>query len=462
MMKNTFYILTAVVAMCFASCEKYDHAISDFEDRLDKTEDTSIATIEQQLKGMEASIDDLKAVDTALDNYIRSLETVTADLKKQLKENSSADAATKADLQSKIDKINTLIAELQAKDAELEQLCLDVEQIVYDEIAATEEWVNFTFATLEQYEALQAELEGVKLDIQDINDAIANLEITLGDKIATDIETAITDLEDGMKEWVYETLAESYYDMAAIDAKLQDLADEAASDEELQAAIDKQTAALVQAKTDLTAAYQDAIKAAINENNGVITQAIATAINDAKRELESQINDIENRIDDLETKINDIAGRIQSLTFLPRYSDGMVKMDYNTKSTTLDFIVSPAALAHTIETAFNKESSTIKAFVSYTEDPTTRAILGPIQQIVEKIEVVGNDGMFTLTIKEQGLDDNEFWQGMKEAVIYIHISTGSSNFVSNTIPMIAYSYVGDTNNINSFGDGNDWRVPFTE
>ncbi len=29
MIKKAFYILTAVVAMCFTSCEKYDHAIAD-------------------------------------------------------------------------------------------------------------------------------------------------------------------------------------------------------------------------------------------------------------------------------------------------------------------------------------------------------------------------------------------------------------------------------------------------
>lgn len=190
-----------------------------------------------------------------------------------------------------------------------------------------------------------------------------------------------------------------------------------------------------------------------------------TALQTKMATVEGDVDSLQTAVADLESRIaaleDNFVNRIQSLTFLPRYSDGKVKMDYKSKSTTLDFIVSPAALAHTIETAFNEESSTIKAFVSYTEDPTTRATLGPIQQIVEKIEVVGNDGMFTLTIKEQGLD-NEFWQGMKEAVIYIHISTGSSNFVSNTIPMIAHSYVGDTNNINSFGDGTDWRVHFTE
>ena len=66
--------------MFFASCEKYDHAISDIEDRLDKIEGTSLTTIDQQITAINGSIDDLKGVDAELKGYIKSLQTTAADL----------------------------------------------------------------------------------------------------------------------------------------------------------------------------------------------------------------------------------------------------------------------------------------------------------------------------------------------------------------------------------------------
>ncbi len=171
----------------------------------------------------------------------------------------------------------------------------------------------------------------------------------------------------------------------------------------------------------------------------ILTAAVAMLFASCEK-YDHAISDIENRLNEME----DVAGRIQSLTFIPRYSDGKVRMNYSDKTTTLDFIVSPAELAHTIEAAFDEESSTIKAFVKYTESPTTQAELeAPVQQTVVGMEVVGSDGMFSLNIKGQNLGD-DFWQGKVGAVIYIHISTGSSNFVSDVIPMVAYYDVGNS------------------
>ena len=102
MIKKSFFILTTAVAMLFASCEKYDHAIGDLQDRLDKTEDFVLPTINEQITDINSSIDDLKAVDTELNNLIDNLEAKAADLQSQLDANAAADAKEK----ERIDKIN--------------------------------------------------------------------------------------------------------------------------------------------------------------------------------------------------------------------------------------------------------------------------------------------------------------------------------------------------------------------
>ena len=42
MIRRSLFIITAIVAILFTSCSKYDNAIADIENRLDKIEGTSI------------------------------------------------------------------------------------------------------------------------------------------------------------------------------------------------------------------------------------------------------------------------------------------------------------------------------------------------------------------------------------------------------------------------------------
>ena len=184
MIKKTIFVLTAAVAMLFASCEKYDHAISDIEDRLDKIEEISLTTIDQQIAAINGSIDDLKAMDTELKGYIESLQATAADLQSQIDATNTALAAlesnlvgqitaseqkvlnelntVKTALEGQLATINSTIATLQAKDAELDQKISDLQKYVDDEIKTTKDWASATFSTLEQYEATQTAISEIK------------------------------------------------------------------------------------------------------------------------------------------------------------------------------------------------------------------------------------------------------------------------------------------------------------
>ena len=267
----------------------------------------SIASINTQIENINASLQRLEEVDAILLALIESLEAEAKSLQDQLDANSAADAATKQALEEEIANINALIAALQAKDEELDQKIDDLKAYVEGEISATEDWAEATFATLEQYAAMQTEIATLAALIETYKQELTN------DYTAA-IKAAIANLETSMKAWVNETLAQGYYNIATIDGKLAALETKLANaDADLAKQIAAQQAALEQAKTDLTAAYEAAIKKAIEENNGKITEEINAAVKKATDELNTEINEIWNEIADINKSIETINNQIENI-----------------------------------------------------------------------------------------------------------------------------------------------------
>ena len=395
-----------------------------------------INSIEEQIGSINASINTLEAMDVVLKDLIDALV-------------STPEGDSSAELW-------TLIADLQAKDAELEKKISDLKAYI-GKITATKDWAEATFATLEQYKSLQAEIASIKElidqykdeidDIDDIDDIEAAYTKAIADAIAAS--------EAAMKEWVNGEIQRVYSEVLALQAKLEVLRNSAATDEELAAAVTAQQAALEQAKKDLTAAYEAAIKKAIEDNNGVIDDAIAAAITAATNNLQSEITNIKSEITSIKSRIEalekNFANRIQSLTFVPQYSDGKILMDYTDPdhTTQAHFRISPASIAKLIS------AENVTAFARYTYDPTTRAFEPEFPLSV--MSVTSDDsGVIEVNLKEDSnnLFDTEFWNGTKEAVVYIQITDDNGNdVVSEAIPMIAHNYVGNGNSIDGFGEG---------
>lgn len=305
-MKN-LSIIVLFIALFAVGCEKWDHKIAAVEDRLELLEGTTIPNIEQQIVNINASIDDLKAVDEALQGLIDNLEAKAEDLQAQLDANAAADAATKAALESEIANLKALIAALQAKDVELDQKIADLQKYVDDEISATEDWANQTFSTLEQYADMQQEISALKALLEQYKSEIT-------DAYTDAIKTAINASEASMKDWVNKTLAEGYYTKAEIDGKVSALETKIEEgDDALQKDIDALKAALEKAKGDLTVAYVEAIEKAINDNNGKINAEIAAAVKTAQDNLQAQIDAINNEIEKIKTRLDIIEADINSI-----------------------------------------------------------------------------------------------------------------------------------------------------
>lgn len=313
-----------------------DTEINGYIDALE----TAIAKLESDLAATNAEI-------AELEEAIEAVETTVLEQLNTLKTATESDIATlKAD-----------VTALKAKDTELTNKITALETTVAT--LASKDWANATFATLEQYTSVQTEISGIKTSIESVNASITALETKLNSKMATDITAAInalrTELSDdyvakitaatnsittaytgaiatakteitsaytvaissaistsetSMKAWVNTTLAEGYYTIAQIDAKIKTLE---TVDADLSADISAIETALANVKTELTNEYTTAIMQAINDNNGVIDTKIANAIATAKSELNASITAIELRVATLETKFEEHNDKIAEL-----------------------------------------------------------------------------------------------------------------------------------------------------
>ena len=180
----------------------------------------------------------------------------------------------------------------------------------------------------------------------------------------------------------------------------------------------------------------------------------------AQKAVQAQIDDINGKIDKIEKRLAELekhlaeleknfAKRIQSLTFVPQYSDGKIKLDYGTRTTEAAFRISPAALATLVK------AENVKAFARYTDDPTTRSV-SISDELLMTVSDLKSDSNGIIEVVLKDLFAESFWNGDQEAVVYIRITDDNGNdVVSEAIPMIAHNYVGNGNSIDGFVDEED-------
>ena len=357
---------------------------------------TTATNLQEQITNTNKDIDELEAaLDQAIADAVASDDALKTDLVAQLN-TTKADIlaqleSAKTALEAELNQINSTIATLQAKDTELEGKITTLEEYVNTELQNTEDWATATFATLEQYNIIVEDIATIKTQIETLNASLTNLEERLNSKIATDIATAveslqgelatkvteittaytdaistakeeiaaayteaiataIANLESSMKEWVNEQLT-GYYTIAEIDATLNALQkslDE--SNEALANDITELSEKVDAMKAELTKAYNSAIDEAISTNNGIIDSKIAGSIAEVNGRIDSEVAAINARISALEERINDLEqdieyllSRIQSISYIPQYSDGKATLRYiqNEGYLNLDFEISP-------------------------------------------------------------------------------------------------------------------------
>ena len=400
-MKKLF-LLIAVVAMVLPSCKKINDELDALGARLDKLEQEAIPTIDEQIAAIQTSIEALAEIDKSLDESIKALE--------------DSDKATAKE-----------IAALKDADKAIEAKIAELKKYVDEAINSTKDWANATFATLEQLNALSGEVAALK--------SLVNANKT---EAATNLANAISALETSLKAWVGEQLS-NYYTIAEIEAKVLALQNAIASgDTSLQEELNNLKSQLETAKSEVTEAYKKAIKEAIETNNGVINQKIANEIAAVNKRIDEEVAAINAKIATLEAQVNknteDIAkllARIQSVSYIPTYSDGKATVKYysNISQVTLDFEVSPKDAVAELAKVW-KNALSVKAI--YTQ---TRAV-SFVEMPIVAFGADTQNGVISVTVSGENLSA-EFFSGTQEASVALAISDGNNSVTSDYIPMVA-------------------------
>ena len=369
-------LIIAAIAIMASGCQKINDELEVLDGRLDKLEQETIPTIDEQITAINTTLVNLDAVDKELKGYIDNLTATATSLQEQINatnikieevevalqgEISTAKTdilaqleAMKTDLKNELTQINTTITTLQSKDTELDQKILDIKNYVDDELKSMTDWVNATISTLEEYNILVSEVATIKEQIVAINDSIINLETRLTAKINNDIATAVANLntdiqqkvseittaytnaiqtakeeitaayttaiqvaistlDSSLKIWVSEQLT-GYYTIAEISAKIAILQQSITEgDSELLDELDTLKSQLGTAIVDITEAYTKAIEEAINTNNGIIDTKIANEIAIVNQRITDELEVINDRLENIENRLDTLEGRVDDL-----------------------------------------------------------------------------------------------------------------------------------------------------
>ena len=494
-------LIFAVVAMMLPSCKKINEALDSLDGRLDKLEQETIPSIDEQISAINTTLGNLDAMDKELKGYIDNLTATASSLQEQINatnikieevktalqsEISTAKsevlaqlATAKTELENELAQINATIETLKEKDKELDKKIAELRSYVDTELGETTDWVNATFTTLEQYNSLVSEIATIKEQIKAINQSITDLETRLTTKINEDIanavstlntdiqqkvseittayttaiksakeeitsayttaiQTAITTLDNSLKTWVGEQLA-NYYTIAEVEAKITALQTAITDgDATLQEELSKLKSQLETTAAEITAAYKKAIEEAINTSNGVIDTKIANEIATINQGINNEVATINAKIAELQAQVDkntaDIAkllARIQSVSYIPTYSDGKATVKYSggVSQVILDFKISPKECVAELEKVWKE---VLKVEAVYTQ---TRAVSFIELQIV-KCEVDTATGVLSIVASCSNLS-TEFFAGTQEASAALVISDGNNSVTSEYVPMTA-------------------------
>ena len=426
-----------------------------------------------ELSQINSTIATLQAKDTELEGKITELITYVDTELKNTKDWATATFST-------LEQYNALCTEIATIKTQIENLNKSISEL--------ETRLNIKIATdiAAAVKGLQGELaEAVTEITNSYTSAISTAKNEIAAAYTVAIQSAISALETSMKQWVGEQLA-NYYTIAESEAKLAALK----ADLEAQLAVQKtyceslmtaltnnmteqvgnlqkqidainKTIAelnkeiealytkLEQSKAEITTAYTEAIAKAIEENEGKWSSALAKEIEalnelieknniaafDAFAEeatsrleaLEADVAIIKNHILELQENVAALLSRIQSVTYIPKYSDGKADIDYDTKTVELDYQISPKSAISDLSKVWE---SALKAKTSYA---ATRAVTYENTPIVSYSADVEN-ATITVTVSLANLD-NDFFNGKKEASMALQITDGN-NFINSDYTVV--------------------------
>lgn len=155
---------------------------------------------------------------------------------------------------------------------------------------------------------------------------------------------------------------------------------------------------------------------------------------------------------DINDDITDILSMIQSVTYMPQYSDGAAYVDRDKKEVELNFKVSPSSAVSSIEKVWESALS-----VKYITTMHTKA--APVMKdiSIESAQFDTADGIISLSVDCSDLDD-AFYVYETSASVALFVSDGVSNVSSDFIPLRLFSLFYDATDLSVGGTANSYIV----
>ena len=344
--------------------------------------------IDQQNSRIQTSIAELENTDKALKEYIEDLKKTAENLQKSISETDAKLEAEKQEVDKALsDTAAEVLAQLTAARTELQNQ------------------IDKINATIEILKARDTELEE---KIEDLRDYVDSAFVTT-DQYNSVLETisSIQQTIEGLNKSV--TAAETRIEEVA--ASLEPLKNEIVSE----------------ITSSITADYKNAIASAKAETEAAYTKAIADAIAALESSLKAWVNE----------QISAILSRIQSVSYVPRYSDGKASMSYYIDNGAFiprvgffDFEIHPSSAAEELAKAWQ---SSISMSAVYT---VTRTAPEFVPLTIES--VTEDNGFLTVTVSGSNLSE-DFFSNSCSANVRMKISDGNNELASDYIQVVPWA-----------------------
>ena len=325
-------------AFAFTGCTDYEDDINKLNDRLDALETGTIADVQEQMTTLQSALDQANQTISGLEGNVNDLSGALETLQ------GSVDGlgGTVDGLQGAVNAIDERLKTVEAFSGDIDALKAAVEEITAslgdyatkDDVAATYATKEAVALLSEKLTAVESQLTDFAAEMTSLSGRVSSLEgkdAELDAAIAavkTTAESAVAAAAKAQEtaDNALKTAQDALGQIASLKEALKTYATkgelEAAVEkiDSLDSAIDDELAAKLDA-SEFNAKFDEALKSAIEDNDGMVNQAIAQAIADATDEYNKNLDEVKARVNALVGKVEDLAKRIQSLVFVPEYDD---------------------------------------------------------------------------------------------------------------------------------------------
>ena len=453
-------VITSAIATLQTKDAELEQEITDLQtfvqNELNNTKDWTTATFAtlEQYNSLAEDVAVIKEQINSINNNISQLETrINNKIKTDI---ASAVSTLESTIQQKVTEITDgytgAISKAKTDITSAYTEAIDV--AIFSLETSMQTWVNeqlSNYYTIAQIDAKLSTLE-------------QNFNTTLGTQ-----KSNLTELINSLSNDVTSNATLITKNATAINSNIEAIAQNVADIKQLRQD-------LATAKSEITEAYKAAIETAIETLDGALRDEISTQVENINTRINNEVTTVNNTISALDTRISDIEkevknikiaiysiqteianmqeqiaaiiARIQSVSFVPEYSDGKATMFYTNSSgtitagsATLKYEIRPAEVAEEMAEVWEKALS-IKAV--YTK---TRAAAGEFVEL--NIEsATANEGILSLVVSGANFDE-AFFRSEIQANIRLEISNDYNCITSGYTQIVPWTtdvvYIPDNN-----------------